>query len=408
MLKACSKLLALKQGKTVHAQILKLGFSLDVYTQTALLDFYGSCGEILAVRYLFDRMPERDVVCWNAVVASHVRCGLVDDAEEVFEVMPVRNVSSWTTMIGGFVQTGKSVEALALFHRMQMDGVKPDKMAVVTILSAIADLGVLDLGRWVHDYVEKNGIRIDAFVGTALIDMYSKCGSVRAARAVFDAIGSKTIICYNVMIMGFAIHGMGEEAIEVFKEAGQMGMGVNDTTMIAILSACSNSGLVDEGCRCFNLMKEDYGIEAKMEHYRCMIDILGRAGRFDEAMEIVGTKKADPLVLGMLASACRIHGNFELGDELAGRMSELDPTISELLVVKSNLCAADGRWEEAAAVRRSMKDIGMGKRPGCSWIEVNNVVHEFVAGDHLHPCSKEIYSKLAELNEKMKSFVPKD
>lgn len=256
--------------------------------------------------------------------------------------------------------------------------------------------------------MEKNGIRIDAFVGTALIVMYSKCGSVRAAQAVFDAIGSKTIICYNVMIMGFAVHGMGEEAIEVFKEAGRMGMGINDTTMIAILSACSNSGLVDEGCRYFNLMKDDYGIEAKMEHYRCMIDILGRAGRFDEAMKIVETKKVDPLVLGTLASACRIHGNVELGDELARRMSKLDPTISELLVVKSNLHAADGRWEEAGAVRRSVKDGGIGKRPGCSWIEVNNVVHEFVAGDHLHPCSKEIYSKLAELNEKMKSFVPKD
>ncbi|XP_058103508.1 putative pentatricopeptide repeat-containing protein At5g59200, chloroplastic [Magnolia sinica] len=405
-LKACSKLLAAEEGEALHGQILKLGFGSDVYTQTSLLDFYGSCNDISAACHVFNRMPERDVVSWNAIVACCVRCGLMELGKELFEEMPVKNVSSWTTMIGGFVHIGSTREALALFHRMQMDGVKPDKMTIVTVLSAVADLGMLDFGKWVHDYVKKNEIEINAFVGTALIDMYAKCGSIQEARIVFDGISLKTISCYNAMIMGLAIHALGEEAISVFREAERMGIGIDNVTMIAILSACRHSGLVEEGVRFFNSMKEGFGIEAKMEHYRCMVDLLGRAGWFDEAMEMVESIEADSIALGTLAFACQIHGNVGLGEKLMSTISMLDPSDCGLLVLKSKLYAADGKWEEAAKVRRLMKDRGNEKKPGSSWIEVNNVIHEFVAGDDSHPYSKEIYSKLAELSEQMKLPAP--
>ncbi|KAF8390580.1 hypothetical protein HHK36_025107 [Tetracentron sinense] len=399
VLKACSELLALEEGKALHGQTLKLGFSSDIYVQTSSLDLYGSCHEIVAAHQVFDRMPKRDVVAWNAILASYVRCGLVEVAKDLFEDMPIRNASSWTTMIGGYLQVGDSREALEYFRLMQIDGVRPDKMTVVTVLSAIADMGSLDTGKWVHDYVKKNGIEIDAFMGTALIDMYSKCGSIQDAREIFKGINLKTVSCYNAIISGLAVHGLGEEAIEVFKDAEKTGIGIDDVTMIGVLTACSHSGLVSLGCWFFNSMRKIYGIEPKMEHYGCMVDLLGKAGRFDEAMNMVESINADLVVLGTLAFACRIHGNVELGEQLAMKMSKLDPTNSGLLVLKSNLYAVEGRWEEAAGVRRLMKDKGVQKKPGCSWIEVNNVVHEFVAGDNSHPRSEEIYSKLVELSE---------
>ncbi|KAG9446306.1 hypothetical protein H6P81_012434 [Aristolochia fimbriata] len=404
LFKACSKLAAFGEGEVLHAHVLKLGMGADVFVQTALLDFYGSCRMSSAARLVFDRMSERDVVSWNAILASYVRSGLVDLARELFEDMPEKNVSSWTTMIGGLVQGGNPREALKLFHDMQITGVKPDEKLIATLLSAIADLGVLEMGQWVHDFVKKNGIRIDPYIATALIDMYSKCGSIEEARLVFDGITTKTISCYNAMIMGYAVQGMGKEAIKLLEEAERKGVGVDDFTVIAILIACSHSGLVDEGCRYFKLMREVYKIEPKMEHYGCLVDLLGRAGRFDDAMKMVESIEGDSLVLGTLAFACRLHGNLELGDKLARKISQMDPTNSGLLVLKSNLYAAKGKWEEAAGVRQLMRVRGIEKKPGCSWIEVDNVVHEFVAADDSHPCSLEIYSILTELTEHMKSL----
>ncbi|KAJ4978626.1 hypothetical protein NE237_009406 [Protea cynaroides] len=406
VLKTCSGLLAFEEGEVFHGQILKLGFSSDVYVQTSLMDLYGSCNDIVAARQVFDRMPERDIVAWNVIIASYVRCNLAGVAKELFDNMPDKNVSSWTTMIGGYVQLGDYREALEIFGRMQMEGVRPDKMTIVTVLSAIADLGSLDLGKSVHDYVKSNDIEIDVFMGTALINMYSKCGSIDDAWEVFARIRVKAVTCYNAMIMGFAVHGLGEEAIEAFKEAERTGIEIDDITMTGVLTACSHSGLVELGHRYFLSMREHYGIEPRMEHYGCMVDLLGRAGQFDEAMEIVDSIEADIVMLNSLAFACMIHGNVVLGEELARRMTILDPTNSGLLVLKSNLFAVSGRWEEAAGVRRLMKDCGIQKKPGCSWIEVDDVVHEFVAADDSHPFSEEIISKVLELNEQMKLFTP--
>ncbi|KAF6147185.1 hypothetical protein GIB67_009577 [Kingdonia uniflora] len=406
VLKACSKLTAFEEGKVVHGQVLKLGFSSDVYVETSLVDMYGSCREVVYSKLLFDRMCKRDVVAWNAILASYTQCGVMECAKGLFEEMPVRNVSSWTTMIGGYIQIGDSKEALECFYKMQKHGMKPDKLTIMTVLSAVADLGSLEIGKRVHEYMDTNKIEIDGYVGTALIDMYSKCGNIQKARKVFDGIRSKNISCYNAMISCFGIHGLGDEALRVFREVERTRIGVDDVTMIAVLTACSHSGLVDMGCEIFNLMRKDYGIEPKMEHYGCMVDLLGREGRLDEAMGLIESIEPDIVLLGTLAFACRIHGNVELGEELARRMSELDPTNSGLLVLKSNLYAVEGRWKEAAGVRRLMMDKGIRKKPGTSWIEINNVVHEFVAGDASHSHSKKIYSKLLELSERMKLCIP--
>ncbi|PKU72209.1 putative pentatricopeptide repeat-containing protein At5g59200, chloroplastic [Dendrobium catenatum] len=401
-LKACSKLASIVEGRALHGHVLKLDHSSDIFIQTALVDLYGSCCEAEDARKVFDRMTKRDVVAWNAMVSAYVRSDSILLAEEMFEKMPVRNVNSWTTMIGGLLDLGDSRRALTTFRRMQLHGVKADKMAIVTILSAIADLGCLSSGKWVHKYIERNVIQIDVFVGTALIDMYSKSGSIKDAKLVFHAMRSKNTSCYNAMIFGLAVHGLGEEAIRVFEELRGSKMEIDDVTMIAVLTACSHSGLVEEGLRYFKMMKQEYDIYPKIKHYGCLIDLLGRAGRFMEAKKIVNSIQVDSVVLGTLASACRIHGNIELADELSTRISDLDPEYTGLLVWKANLLAAKNEWEEAAVFRRWMKEKGIVKGAGCSWIEFGDKVHWFVAGDYSHPRSSEIYSKLDELHNVIK------
>ncbi|CAL9764538.1 unnamed protein product, partial [Musa acuminata subsp. burmannicoides] len=281
-LKACSNLLALEEGMALHGHVLKLGLGADIYIATSLMDLYGMCSQALDARKVFDHMPDKDVVAWNVMLSSYARLGMMRLAEQLFEEIPLRN----------------------------LHGLKPDKVMVVTMLSAIADLGMLDSGKWFHEYVKKNEIAIDAYVGNALVDMYAKCGSIQDARLVFDEIIQKNISCYNSMIFGLAAHGLGEEALEIFTDAERTGIGIDDITMTAVLTACSHSGLVEEGLKYFKTMQNVYGIEPKKEHYGCIVDLLGRAGRFYEAMQIIETTEDDSFILGTLAAACRTHGNL--------------------------------------------------------------------------------------------------
>ncbi|KAL4193586.1 hypothetical protein AMTRI_Chr06g200250 [Amborella trichopoda] len=406
ILKACFHLHAIEEGRAIHSLVFRSGFPSDVYVQTALIHFYVSCGLMDNACQVFDNMSQRDVVSWNIMLCGHVKHGDMFHAHKIFDEMPQRSLASWTAIIGGYVQNGNSFEALSLFQSMQLDGMIPDNMMLVTMLSACASLRSLEMGKWVHDYMDKNGFVIDVFAGTALIDMYAKCGSIEDARTVFNVIPERSVSCYNAMISGLAIHGLGNEAVRVFSEMESKGIEVDDITLIAILSACSHSGMVEEGCRHFNSMKEVHGIEPKMEHYGCMVDLLGRAGLFNEAVKLVKSMpfKADSVVLGTLASACQLHGNVELGENVMMELSDLDPLNGGVFVLKSNIYAAGGRWEEAARVRKLMKQRGIQKKPGCSSIEVNNALHEFTAGDDSHPRSEEIYAKLAELYKQIKSL----
>lgn len=342
-------------------------------------------------------MTERDVVSWNAMVSAYARSGSILLAEKLFDEMPVRNVNSWTTIIGGLVDAGDPERALTAFRQMQLHGVKPDKMVVVAILSAISRLGYLSSGKWVHDYIKKNTIPVDAFVGTALIDMYSKSGSIRDARLVFQSTRFKNTSCYNAMIFSLAMHGLGEEAISVFEEMRRNGIEIDDVTMIAVLTSCSHSGLVEEGLKFFETMRELHGIEPGIKHHGCVVDLLGRAGRFAEAMEIVDAIEVDHIIVGTLAAACRTHGKTELAEEVAKRMSGLDADNSGFLVWRASVHAGKEEWEEAAEIRRWMKERRIEKGAGCSWIEVGEKLHWFAASDHSHPRSKQIYCRLDEL-----------
>eukprot|EP01018_Ginkgo_biloba_P037432 Gb_29874 [translate_table: standard] len=349
VLKACASLSALQEGKEIHCHVLITGFETNVYVGTALIDMYAKCRSVENARQVFDRMSRRDVVSWNA-------------------------------MIAGYAQNGHAYEPLTLFHQMEMGDAKPDLLTMASVLQACAHLGALKQGKYIHDYINKNGLESDVFVGTALIDMYAKCGSVGFARQVFDKMHERDVASWSAMIAGYGMHGHGEDALELFSQMRQRGVKPDHITFVCVLSACSHAGLVDEGWKWFECMRRDYCITPRSEHYACMVDLLGRAGRLNEAEDFIQKMplKPDADVWGALLGACRIHGNIQLGERVAERLFNLKPKKVGYYTLLSNIYASAGRWDDVAKVRTMIKDKGLKKAPGSSFIEVNNRVHAFL------------------------------
>ncbi|KAK9104006.1 hypothetical protein Scep_020850 [Stephania cephalantha] len=276
--KACTILNSINSGKQVHALAIKTGFYRDTYFHNTMIDFYGKCGDWECARKVFDKMPVRNVVSWTSLVNGLVSCGELGMAREAFEGMPVRNVVSWTAMINGCVKGGRPEEAFELFRRMVVDNVMPNEFTLVSLLVGCTELGSLKLGGWIHDFGLKNGFKLDAFLGTALIDMYSKCGSVEDAKRVFDSMEEKSVATWNSMITSLGVHGLGREALALFAQMEKAEVVPDAITFVGVLCACVHTGLVEEGCNYFRDMKERYGITPLLEHYSCMVDLFSRAG----------------------------------------------------------------------------------------------------------------------------------
>ncbi|XP_074564551.1 pentatricopeptide repeat-containing protein ELI1, chloroplastic [Curcuma longa] len=400
-LKACP----LPLGRALHGHSLKLSLHSDPYVATAILDMYARGGDVVSARSLFDAMPERRLVSSTAMMTCYSKLGDLDQARQLFDEMGERDSICWNTMIDGYTQHGRPNEALLLFRKMLLSSAKPNEVTVISVLSAIAQQGSVGVGRWVHSFIDNNPIEFNAKVGTALIDMYWKCGSLEDARAVFDSITNKDVVVWNSMIGGYAMHGHSREALELFSRLRAEGLRPTDITFIGVLNACSHSGLVDEGRELFRSIEKDYGIEPKIEHYGCLVDLLGRAGFVEEAFELVRGMKipADPVIWGSLLAACRLHNNMALGEKIANFLVSNDLANSGTYILLSNIYAAVGNWEAAGRVRTLMKENGVEKEPGCTSIEVANKVHEFVVGDLSHPRSEEIYMMLEELNELLRA-----
>lgn len=282
------------------------------------------------------------------------------------------------------VQAHNPNEAITLFHRLQLENVKPDEIAILAVLSACADLGALHLGEWIHNYIEKHNLRKIVPLYNSLIDMYAKSGNISKALQLFENMKDKTIITWTTMIAGLAFHGLGKEALRVFSRMEEEGrVKPNEVTFIAILSACSHVGLVELGRDYFTSMRSKYGIEPKIEHYGCMIDLLGRAGHLQEAKELVGRMpfEASAAIWGSLLAASTRCGDAELAAEALGHLIVLEPHKCGNYSLLSNTYALLGRWSEARIVRKVMRDNGVEKVPGVSFIELNNRVYEFIAGD---------------------------
>ncbi|KAJ6966062.1 pentatricopeptide repeat-containing protein [Populus alba x Populus x berolinensis] len=325
-------------------------------------------------------------------------------AHQIFSHMPNKNVRSWTSMISGFVQCGKPKEAIDLFMKLEDEAVRPNEVTVVSVLAACADLGDLDLGRSVHEYSTKSGFERNVHVCNTLIDMYVKCGCLENARRVFYEMEERTVVSWSAMIAGLAMHGQAEEALCLFSEMIKLGVKPNGVTFIGLLHACSHMGLIDEGRRFFASMTADYGVIPQIEHYGCVVDLFSRAGLLEEAREFILSMPIKPngVVWGALLGGCKVHKNIDLAEEAIKHLSELDPLNDGYYVVISNIYAEAERWEDAARVRKLMKDRGVKKTSGWSSITVNGVVHEFVAGDQTHPQAEDICKIWDKLLVKMK------
>eukprot|EP01018_Ginkgo_biloba_P013110 Gb_10113 [translate_table: standard] len=410
VLSACANLSALEYGKQLHAYIIKTELESSVSVENALVSLYAKCGFIEDARLMFDKMPERDVISWNAMVTGYANRGSLQDAQQLFVQMPERNVLSWTSMIAGYAQHGHGELASKLFCQMKHGAMKPDHFTFASVLSACASLAVLEHGRQVHAQLIQIGFDSYVSVGNALVTMYARCGVIEDAYEVFDKMPELDVVSWNAMIAGFAQHGHGKEALQHFKQMLCAGMKPDRITFLCVLSACSHTGLVDEGRKYFDSMSRVHGITAGADHYARMIDLLGRAGCLDEAESLINNMPFEPDagVWEALLGACRIHGNMDLGIRAAECLISLEPQRDATYVLLSNMYAAAGRWENVAKVRKAMKDKGVKKEPGCSWIEVKNRVHVFLVGDGSHPQALEIYATLDKLAVQMKKagYVP--
>ena len=298
------------------------------------------------------------------------------------------------------------MEALDLFHKMLQAGPKPNEFTVVSALVACANLVALDQGRWIHVYIDKGEIKMNEKLLASLIDMYAKCGQIESALKVFfnERGLRRKVWPWNAMIGGFAMHGKSKEAIDIFEQMKIEKVSPNKVTFVALLNACSHGNMIDEGRGYFESMATSYGIEPEIEHYGCMVDLLGRAGFLKEAEEIISSMPMAPdaAIWGALLSACRIHKDMKRAERIGKIVKELGPNHIGCHVLLANIYSASRRWNEAKMVRENIKLNGRKKIPGCSSIELNGMFHQFLVGDRSHPQTKQLYLFLDEMTAKLK------
>jgi pentatricopeptide repeat protein len=379
VLNACASIVGLEEGRCVHQQIVECGWDSDVFVANSLVDMY-------------------------------VKCGSIEDAWRVFNKMSSRDVITWTAMILGHVQSGQGKKGLELFRQMQQEGVRPDSVTIVAVLNACASVVALEEGRSVHQQIVEHGWDSEIFVMNSLIDMYAKCGSMEDAWRVFSKMPSRDVVTWTVILGGCAMHGHGKEALKLFEWMCEEGVQPDDVTFVCLLSACSHAGLVDEGMHCFAIMSTVYGISTKLEHYTCMVDLLGRAGHLQKAENMVMAMPCKPHVAAWMAllSACRIHGNVEMAERVAKRFLEMEPENAAGYVLLSNIYATVGSRHLCENVKHQRQEKGAKKQPVCTWIEVNNEVHTFVVDDQDRPQMIKIQAELKRLSLLMHNagYVP--
>lgn len=368
VLPACAGLAALKLGKELHASILKNGLESKCYVGSAIMDMYAKCGRLDLAQQMFRKISEKDAVCWNSIITS---CS----------------------------QNGKPEVAIDLFRQMGMEGIKYGCVSISAALSACANLPALHYGKEIHGIMIKGAFNTDIFAESALVDMYAKCGNLNIARRVFNMMQGKNEVAWNSIIAAYGNHGCLEESLALFHKMLENGIRPDHVTFLGIISACGHTGQVDVGVRYFRFMTEEYGIPAQMEHYACMVDMFGRAGCLNEAFEIIKSMPFSPDagMWGTLLGACRVHGNVELAEVASRYLRDLDPQNSGYYVLLSNTHANAGQWRSALKIRNLMKERGVQKVPGYSWIEVNSTTHMFLAADGSHSQSAQIYSLLKSL-----------
>ncbi|KAF3638462.1 Pentatricopeptide repeat-containing protein [Capsicum annuum] len=436
VIKGCTLMCGLRLGECVHGQIWGYGFGSHVFVQTGLIDFYSNLGRVNLARLVFDEMPERDNFAWAAMVSAHAsagdlgsarslfdempekitaacnamingyaRAGDVGSAEQLFKEMSRKDLIAWTTMINCYCQNRKYELAIEVFYDMKSNLITPDEVTMTTVISACAHLGVLDQGKEMHLYVMQNGFDLGVHIGSALIDMYAKCGSLERSLLVFYKLREKNLFCWNSVIDGLALHGYAEEALALFSRMVKEKVKPNGITFVSVLTACTHAGLAEKGRKTFLSMTQEYDIVPETEHYGCMVDLLCKAGLLEEALEIIRSMRVEPnaVIWGALLGGCKLHKNLEIAQVAVKNLSVLEPNNSAYYTLLVNMYANANRWSEVARIRVFLRELGVGKEyPGSSWIEIEKKIHQFAACDNYHHSSQEIYSLLDGLDGQLK------
>ncbi|KAJ9173263.1 hypothetical protein P3X46_016419 [Hevea brasiliensis] len=406
LLKACTRLGWRNTGLCIHGKVAKYGFEENMFVRSTLIHHHAKCGDLgiarsifddfterdvvawsalitgyarrgqlTIARQLFDEMPMKDLVAWNVMITSYAKIGKMECARRLFDEVPKRDVVTWNAMIAGYVLCGENEQALLMYEEMRSVGERPDEVTMLSLLSACADLGDLEVGMKVHISILKmSSGDLSVLLGNALIYMYAKCGSIERALEVFRGMREKDVSTWNSVIVGLAFHGHAEESINLFaKMQKSKNFCPNEITFVGVLVACSHAGKVKEGRQYYNLMKDDYNIEPNLGHYGCMVDLLGRAGLLNDAFEFIENMKIEPnaVIWRILLGACRIYGNVKLGRHAHEKLLEMRRDKKGDYLLLSNIYAALGEWDGAQNVRKLMDNSGVREKPGCSLIEAD-------------------------------------
>lgn len=377
VLSACSSILFLQFGRQIHGLIVKFMLDMDTMVGTALVDMYSKCGCWQQAYNIFKELNgNRNLITWNAMIAGMMLNGQSDNAIELFELLESERLqpdsATWNSMVSGFSHLGKGIEAFKFFVKMQPAGISPSLKSITSLLQACSALALLSHGKEIHGHAIRTDISSDEFMATALIDMYMKCGHCQLAQRIFDQFEIKPSdpAVWNALISGYGRNGENESAFEIFNQMLEERVQPNSSTFNSILSVCSHTGLVDKGWQVFKMMNRDCGLNPTPEHFSCMVDLLGRSGQLEEARELIKEiPQPSASVYASLLGASRHHLNFELGEEMAKKLSVLEPENPAPLVILSNMYAEQGRWSDVERIREMIDKRGLKKLPGYSSTE---------------------------------------
>lgn len=410
LVNACAESMELLCGCMVHCFVIKSGWSTAMEVNNSIVSFYAKLechGDAVKV---FESGGAFNQVSWNAIIDAHMKVGDTQKALLAFQQAPEKNIVSWTSMIVGYTRNGNGDLALSLFLDMKRNSFQLDDLVAGAVLHACASLAILVHGKMVHSCIIHLGLDKYLFVGNSLINMYAKCGDVEGSRLAFDDISEKDPVSWNSMLFAFGLNGRGNEAICMFREMVASGVSPDEVTFTGLLMTCSHLGLIDEGFALFQSMSLEFGLAQRMDHVACMVDMLGRGGYVAEARSLAKkyskTSKDRTNSCEVLLGACYTHGDLRTGSSMGENLKNLEPKKEVGYVLLSNMYCASGKWEEAEIVRKEMMDQGVKKVPGCSWIEIRNVVTAFVSGNNSYSCMDDIYKMLYILELEMRHTWP--
>ncbi|KAI5314290.1 hypothetical protein L3X38_043466 [Prunus dulcis] len=404
VLSACSGLRSCKHGKEVHAWVLKNGMTSNSFILSGIVDVYCKCGNMKYAKSVHAAMGFENSFSVTSMIMGHAFHGNLVEAWRLFDSLDEKSTVVWTALFSGYLKSQKCEAVFQLLSEFRAkESIVPDAAILISVLGACAIKAALDPGKQIHAYILRSRIEVDKKLFSALVDMYSKSGSITYAEKLFKRGSDRDIILYNVMLAGYAHHGHEKKAIQIFNEMLERGIKPDVVTFLAILSACRHSCLVELGEQFFYSMKRDYNVLPEIEHYACMIDLYGRANQLDKAKELMRKIpiESDTIIWGAFLNACRVNGNTILAREAEERLLKLEGDIGDRYVQLANLYAAEGNWDEVCRIRKKMKGKEAKKAAGCSWLYVENGVHIFISGDKTHPRTEAINFTLALLAEEL-------